>query len=357
MSSVILFSIISLSVLGALAALILYGAAKKFYVYEDPRIDQVEEALPNANCGACGFPGCRNFAEAIVNSDSMDGFHCPVGGNDTMKEVAKILGKEATEQDAKVAVLKCNGAYAHRPQLNQYDGPASCAIEDSLYGGETGCPYGCMGHGDCVDVCDFDAIHINTETGLPEVIDENCTACGLCVDACPRDLIELRPRRKKDRKIYVACMNRDPGATPKKSCSTACIGCGLCEKACRFDAITMKDNLAYIHPDKCTLCRECVPVCPTNAILEIGFPPRKKKAKAGKGKGEGKSAGAKTQKAGKEAGSSSTEGKTGSKEQASKKDQASSGTTGGKSDNDKKSGSSGESKGDNETNAANNPTK
>lgn len=280
MSSVILFSVISLSALGIILALVLYGAATKFYVYEDPRIDQVEEALPNTNCGACGFPGCRNFAEAIVSSDDISAFYCPVGGNDTMKDVAKILGKEAAEQDSKVAVLKCNGTHAHSPKTSAYDGPASCAIEHNLYGGETGCQYGCMSHGDCVDACDFDAIHINPETGLPEVVDENCTACGLCVTACPRNLIELRPRRKKERKIYIACMNQDPGATPKKSCSTACIGCALCEKACRFDAITMDNNLAYIHPDKCTLCRECVPVCPTNAILEIGFPPRKNKAKA-----------------------------------------------------------------------------
>lgn len=277
MSTTILFTIISLSAIGAGAAIILYFVAQKFKVYEDPRIDQVEEALPAANCGGCGYPGCRGFAEALVKADDISELYCPVGGNDTMAEVAKILGKEVGAKDPLIAVVRCSGTPEHRQRVNQYDGASSCAISASLYAGETACQYGCLGLGDCVDVCDFDAIYMDEETGLPIVVDDNCTACGACVKACPNDIIELRKKNKKDRKIFVSCVNHDKGGIARKACKVACIGCGKCVKVCPFDAITMENFLAYIDPNKCKLCRKCVPECPTGAILEINFPPRKVK--------------------------------------------------------------------------------
>ncbi len=275
MSATLLYTIISLSLLGIVSAVMLYAAAQRFKVYEDPRIDEVEEALPAANCGGCGYAGCRNFAEALVKSETFDGLFCPVGGNDTMATVAKVLGREAVEMDPLVAVLRCNGACEYRPQTNHYDGAAFCAIESALYGGDTGCQYGCLGHGDCVEVCTFDALHMDLKTGLPVVDDVKCTACGACVKACPKNLFELRKRQKKDRKIYVACMNEDKGGPAKRSCAVACIGCIKCFKVCPYEAITMNNNLAFIDSEKCRLCRKCVPVCPTNSIIEIGFPPRK----------------------------------------------------------------------------------
>ena len=275
MSSTVVYTIISLSLLGSASAVILFFVAQKFKVFEDPRIDDVEEALPAANCGGCGYAGCRNFAEALVKSETFDGLFCPVGGNETMAAVAKILGREAVEKDPLVAVLRCNGACEFRPKTNIYDGAASCAIESALYGGDTGCQFGCLGHGDCVDVCTFDALHMDPDTGLPVVDDAKCTACGACVKACPKNLFELRKRQKKDRKIYVACMNEDKGGVAKKNCSVACIGCTKCFKVCPFDAITMNNNLAFIDSEKCRLCRKCVTECPTNSIIEIGFPPRK----------------------------------------------------------------------------------
>ena len=278
MSQIILYTIITLVAIGAVAAIVLYFIAQKFKVYEDPRIDQVEEALPAANCGGCGFAGCRNFAEALVKSDTFDDLYCPVGGNEVMAEVASILGREAVEQAPQVAVVRCNGKPEFRPQTNIYDGAMSCAVAHSLYTGEGGCPHGCLACGDCVVVCDFDAIHMNPETGLPEVIDDKCTACGACITACPRDIIELRKKNKKDRKIYVSCINEEKGGVARKNCSVACIGCSKCFKICPHDAITMNNNLAYIDPVKCRLCRKCVAECPTNAILEINFPPPKVKA-------------------------------------------------------------------------------
>jgi ferredoxin len=134
-----------------------------------------------------------------------------------------------------------------------------------------------LGLGDCEVSCDFDALYMDEKTGLPVVVADKCVACGACVKACPRNIFELRPKGKKDRRIHVACINKEKGAPAKKNCSVACIGCGKCVKVCPFDAITLKDNLAYIHADKCKLCRKCVPVCPTGAIHELNFPPRKPK--------------------------------------------------------------------------------
>jgi ferredoxin len=192
-----------------------------------------------------------------------------------MGGVADILGIVAIKKDPKVAILRCNGSCEFRPKTNIFDGALSCAIAASLYSGDTGCQYGCLGCGDCVVACDFDAIHMNPVTGLPEVVDEKCVACGACVKACPKTLIELRKKAPKDRKIYVACRNQDTGGIARKSCAGACIGCGKCEKECKYDAITMGNNLAFIDADKCKLCRKCVSVCPTNSIVELTFPPRK----------------------------------------------------------------------------------
>jgi len=275
MSTTILYTTLILSAIGVFSAVILYFVAQKFKVYEDPRIDEIEAALPGANCGNCGSAGCRAFAEACVVKGDLSGLFCPVGGNETMSGVAGILGIVATKKDPRVAIIRCNGTCEHRPKTNHFDGAASCAIASSLYGGDTGCQYGCLGCGDCIPVCDFDAIHMNPSTGLPEVDDNKCVACGACVKACPKSLIELRKKGVKDRKIFVSCRNMDKGALARKSCSVACIGCSKCEKECAYDAITITNNLAFIDSDKCKLCRKCVSVCPTGAILELNFPPRK----------------------------------------------------------------------------------
>jgi Na+-translocating ferredoxin:NAD+ oxidoreductase subunit B len=277
MNMTILYTVITLGAIGSSAAVILYFVAQKFKVYEDPRIDEVEQALPGANCGGCGFAGCRAFADACVKENDLSELYCPVGGNDCMTGVANILGLVAVKKDPRVAVLRCNGTCEFRPKTNNFDGAATCAIIHATYSGETACQYGCLGCGDCCEVCDFDALHMDPVTGLPVVDEDKCTACGACVRECPKTLFELRKKLPKHRKIYVACRNEDKGPVNKKACAVACIGCSKCFKVCEYDAITMNNNLAFIDSDKCKFCRKCAPVCPTNAIIETGFPPRRVK--------------------------------------------------------------------------------
>ncbi|MCR9013335.1 Fe-S cluster domain-containing protein [Gabonibacter chumensis] len=273
-TTTIIYTIISLCAIGIAAAVILYLVAQKFKVEEDPRIDIVESILPGANCGGCGKPGCRGFAEATVKATSLDGLFCPVGGTETMAKVAAALGMEASAQTPQIAVVRCNGTCENRKRTSRYDGYSSCAIEHSLYRGETDCTYGCLGCGDCVKACPFDAIRMDANE-LPVVSDEKCVACGACVKACPRNIIELRNKGPKDRRVFVCCVNKDKGGIARKACTVACIGCGKCVKECPFEAITLENNLAYIDFRKCKLCRKCVSVCPTGAIHEVNFPPRK----------------------------------------------------------------------------------
>lgn len=272
----VLYSAILLSSVGVVAAVILFVVSKKFYVYEDPKITEVEDVLPAANCGGCGSPGCRAFAERLVSSDDISDLFCPVGGNDVMKQVADILGKEVAEKDPTVAVVRCQGGCEVRPKTTEYQGPKSCAISALIYSGETDCQYGCLGDGDCVNVCQFDAMYMD-DNGLPVIITDKCTSCGACVDACPRNIIEMRPRNKRDLKVFIGCLNEDKGGIARKACEVACIGCSKCEDVCPKDAITMNNNLAYIDPELCTLCRKCVDVCPTHSIIETNFPPKKVK--------------------------------------------------------------------------------
>ena len=274
MTTTIIFTIVCLSLLGLGLALILYFTAQKFKVEEDPRIDDVEAILPGANCGGCGFAGCRAFAEGCVKAESLDTMYCPVGGNDVMKNVAGYLGRTIAEKDPQVAVVKCNGNCDSRPKTSNYDGYQSCAVMSTLYSGDTGCRYGCLGQGDCELSCKFDALKMDPRTGLPEIDADKCTACGACIKACPKILIEFRNKGPKGKRIFVSCMNKDKGGIARKSCAVACIGCTKCQKVCAYDAITISSNLAYIDYNKCKLCRKCVVECPTNAIWEVNFPVR-----------------------------------------------------------------------------------
>ena len=275
----ILLAVIVLGVLGLVSALVLFYASHRFAVHEDPRIGQVAAVLPQANCGGCGYPGCSGFAAACVKAadqGSLDGKLCPVGGQAVMEQVADIVGLSVVASAPKVAVVRCNGSCENRPRIAEFDGMPTCRVQQMLGMGETACPYGCLGCGDCVAACQFGAISINPSTGLPEVDEEKCTACGACAKASPRGVIEIRLKGPKGRRVVVLCNNKDKGAVANKACKSACIGCGKCVKTCeKFQAITLENNLAYIDAEKCKMCRKCEEACPKGAIHGFNFPPRK----------------------------------------------------------------------------------
>ena len=198
-----------------------------------------------------------------------------------MSAIAQVLGKTAEVQTPKIAALRCGGGCGKRDQTNRYDGMGTCAVAAALYDGDTACSYGCLMLGDCVRACSFGGLVIDAQTGLPVADETICTACGACVRACPKSLLELRNKGPKGRRVYISCLNKDKGALARKACQAACIGCGKCVKACTFEAITLKENVAYINYNACKLCRKCVTECPTGAIAEVNFPPKKVETSTG----------------------------------------------------------------------------
>lgn len=263
-------TILVLGITGIIAAVVLWFVAKKFYVYEDPRIGEVETLLPGANCGSCGYSGCHAFATACASATSLENLNCPGAGGEAMEKIADILGLTAVASVPKIAVVHCEGSCERRAHHNRYDGVRSCAIEASLYCGETLCQFGCLGCGDCERACPYDSIHIDPATGLPVVDVSKCVGCGRCVDACPRRIISLEPNRGDSALVWVACSNRERGAQAMKECESACIGCTKCARVCASGAVTMADFLSHIDADKCIGCGSCIEACPRGCISHLG---------------------------------------------------------------------------------------
>lgn len=259
-------TMIVLGAIGLIAAVLLFIAAKKFFVYEDPKIGEIEELLPGANCGGCGFSGCHAFAMECANAKSMDGLNCTSLNADGMKKIAAIAGLTPGSSQRKVAIVRCSASCDNRDPRNHYDGVKSCAIENALYQGESDCIYGCLGCGDCVKACPFGAMQMLPGEELPHVDTDKCTGCGKCVDACPRNLCELAPYSDGKPIVWVACANRDRGPIAMKECGVACIGCSKCRKVCPAEAPEINSFLAHIDQAKCTACGECIKACPRKSI-------------------------------------------------------------------------------------------
>ncbi len=249
--------------LGILLAIILAIANKKLFVYEDPRIDIVDEMLPHAQCGACGTPGCRPFAEALV-ANKMDPGLCTVNSNEMTQAIAKYLGVTVGTHVKRVARLACAGGSHVSYMRARYKGLETCWAASLVSGGGKGCAWGCLGFGDCKDVCSFEAIHMD-KFGLPVVTEDKCTACNDCVEVCPKELFSLQQITNK---LWVACKSLDVKDKAAEDCEVGCTGCGRCVIDAPEGLITIQDNLAVIDYDKNDLASKvAIERCPTGAIV------------------------------------------------------------------------------------------
>ena len=264
MTNEIIIPIIILTGMGLLFAVILSIAYKKLKVYEDPRIDVVEEMLPKANCGACGFPGCRAFAEMIVTQRVNPG-KCTVSTPEGIERIASIIGVVASQEEKVVARLLCAGGKNEAHNIAEYKGGlGTCRGEALVAGGPKQCTWGCLGLADCERACDFDAIHMN-KNGLPVVDVVNCIACGDCVDICPKDLFVLMPIGQK---LLVQCKSHLEGDEAEAKCSVACTACGKCVADASPGLIEIINNLAVIHYELNALASvDATKRCPTDAIV------------------------------------------------------------------------------------------
>ena len=257
----IIFAIVSIGGLGIIFGAILGFASKIFAVDEDPRVGMVQECLPGANCGGCGYPGCGGLAAAIVAGKAPVN-SCAPGGAKAAAAIAEVMGVVAEETEPMVAFVKCGGTCDKAQNKYEYDGIDDCIMASQLAGASSkACAYGCMGLGSCVKVCKFDAIKI--ENGVAVVNPDLCVACGKCVSTCPKKIIDLVPKKKK---VKVQCSSKDMGKAVMSVCSAGCIGCKICEKTCKFDAIHVIDNIAVIDYDKCKNCGMCANKCPKKVI-------------------------------------------------------------------------------------------
>lgn len=249
--------------LGGLLALLLAIASKRLFVYEDPRIDRVEELLPHSNCGACGTAGCRNFAEQAV-AGKIEPARCSVNTPEQNKKIASLLGVAMGDVEKRVARLACAGGRHVAKMRANYAGLSSCRAAAVAGGGGKSCAWGCLGLGDCADVCDFDAIHMDSY-GLPVVDIAKCTACGDCVDICPKDLFSIQG---VSHKLWLACRNEDDPDMAEAACEVACTACGRCVADAAPGLIHLEHNLAVIDYDKNgSSSREAIERCPTGAIV------------------------------------------------------------------------------------------
>jgi Na+-translocating ferredoxin:NAD+ oxidoreductase RNF subunit RnfB len=258
-------AIIFMAILGMTLASLLVMANRRLYVYENPKIDEVEELLPHANCGACGTAGCRAFAEKLVTGELQPG-SCTVNSVEMNQVIADFLGVELGSGEKRVARLACAGGSNVALRHGEYRGVDSCRAATLVAGGGKGCSWGCLGLGDCATVCDFDAIFMNPQE-LPEVNADLCTACGDCVDICPRDLFSLQPVTHR---LWVACKNLEKGEAAEAECVVACNGCGRCAQDAPEDLISINNHLAVVDYSKNALAsRVAIDRCPTGAIVWI----------------------------------------------------------------------------------------
>ena len=257
--------------LGLVFGLVLAVASKVFYVETDPRLDQLNECLPGANCGGCGYAGCGGYAEAVLKGEAEIG-KCASGGNECAQKMGAIMGLEVGVVERKVAMVRCSGYKTLDAEGNviggrvkgDYEGIQDCLAASKVAGrGSKTCKFGCLGFGNCVRVCQYGALSI--VDGIAVVDEDKCRGCMACAAVCPRQLIvPVDPAQN----VIIGCASLAKGAITTRSCTVGCIGCGKCAKACTHGAIIMEKNLARIDPTKCISCGDCAKACPKGLIKD-----------------------------------------------------------------------------------------
>ncbi len=260
----ILSGIFALMAIGILMSLVLGIAAKVFYVHVDPRIEQIKDILPSANCGGCGYAGCAEYAEAIVQiSESPN--KCVAAGAECTEQVCQVLGVSAEIGERKVAKIFCQGDTQRAVKLFEYSGAEDCYAAIVSTGGDKACQYGCVGLGTCVRACPFEAMSMS-EHGLPLINNDLCTGCGNCLEACPRNLPRLIPVSQP---VANLCSSQDAGKVVKAVCSVGCISCGQCIKKCPAGAVYTEDKMTIVDPEKCQSHKVCLEKCPTGSMTDL----------------------------------------------------------------------------------------
>lgn len=246
--------------LGAVAGILLTVASKFLAVETDETVEKITNCLPGANCGGCGYSGCAGYAEAVASGKAEPNL-CKPGGADVTAKIAAVLGVEAVAAEREVAFVRCNGNCNATTDKYSYIGTPTCAASEKFYNGKGSCQSGCLGFGDCIAVCDNNAISIID--GIAVVNPQKCQSCGKCEKACPNHLIVMR---KESQSVIVRCSSVDTGKVTRSVCKNGCIACKLCEKKCSYDAVHVNNNHAEIDPEKCTHCGACAEACPAKCI-------------------------------------------------------------------------------------------
>jgi len=264
MGNTILTSILSMAGLGLFFASVLALASQKLKVKEDPKVKEIESALPGLNCGACGFTSCHLYAEALAKNEKPPD-ECKAGGEEAACRLSGILGIEIGKKIKELAIVHCGADETKRKKKANYLGIKTCQAVHNMRGGEVLCEYGCLGYGDCMKACPFGAIRISD--GLPRIDKDKCTACGKCVIACPRSIISVEKIESQDF-LYVACSSREKGADTRKTCPVGCIGCGICQRLTE-GIFSVENNLASAKSEKMNDINnkeEVIKKCPTKCI-------------------------------------------------------------------------------------------
>jgi electron transport complex protein RnfB len=272
---VALWGLAFFTLLGLFFGFALAAAALKFHVPTHPLVDRVREALPSANCGACGFAGCQAYAEAVVLKPDVAPNLCAPGRGVVARSVAELTGKVLESVIDRVVVMRCHGTSAYAREEAEYAGVRTCAAATLVFGGPKACKNGCLGLGDCVRVCLFDALSLGAD-GIAEVDAERCTGCGLCLPVCPKDLFTLYPRLHR---VELSCVAREKQSVVRATCMVGCTLCRKCVAKCPAGAIEWNGATIVIDHDKCLAwgpsCQEaCVDICPSTILHRVGQRPR-----------------------------------------------------------------------------------